>query len=422
MRSGALVLLTLCGTARVVSAQVVQDTVLARLTAEALATNPSLLRTEVATRAANARVPAAGALPDPTLTAGVMNLTLPRFAFRESDFTEVDVELGQELPWPGTLGARTDAARAEARARSAEASVRRREVAVRVAELYHSLQYVATAQAVLVRQQRLLTAGVEVSTARYATTSAPQVDPLQARVAVARLDAEAVDLTARDATLHAALRAVRGVTGRDDLIVESLDPSQIHTALAPADDGPRADSTVALGAHPRVSAREALLEAAERTARAEALMARPDFMVMTRYGARPLGPDFFSASVGIRLPLWAGRKQRKLAEAARADTDEAREAVAEARAELAAEVETIAVEVRRGEQHLRLLVERVVPTARETAEASLRSYRAGQADFATVLAAQDALYRAELDAARATAEHLTHRVMQTQLLAPEEAP
>ncbi|MBA3317560.1 MAG: TolC family protein [Gemmatimonadales bacterium] len=151
-------------------------------------------------------------------------------------------------------------------------------------------------------------------------------------------------------------------------------------------------------------------------------MARPDFTVMTRYGARPLGSDFFSASVGIRLPLWAGRKQRKLAEAARADADEAREAVAETRAELAAEVETIAAEVRRGEQHLRLLAEGVVPAARETAGASLRGYRAGQADFATVLAAQDALYRAELDAARATAEHLTHRVMQTQLLAPEVAP
>ena len=56
MRSGAFVLLTLCGTARVVPAQVVQDTVLARLTNEALAANPSLSRAAAAMRAANARV------------------------------------------------------------------------------------------------------------------------------------------------------------------------------------------------------------------------------------------------------------------------------------------------------------------------------------------------------------------------------
>lgn len=419
MRSGALVLLTLCGIAHAMSAQNVQDTMLARLTAEALAANPSLLQATAATRAAEARVPAAGALPDPTLTAGVMNLTLPGFAFRESDFTEVDVELGQELPWPGTLGARTDAARAEARARGADAAVRRREITMRVAELYHGLRYVATAQAALLRQRRLLTAAVEVSTARYATTAAPQVDPLQARVSLARLDAEGLELEARDAALRASLRALRGVTGRDDLRAAPLDSIAVRSVLASGAHGHVADTSRALVSHPRVVAREASLEAAERTARAEALTARPDFMLMTRYGARPLGDDFFSAAVGIRLPLWARRKQRKLAEAARADADEAREAVAEARAELAAELVSVEAEVARGEAHLRLLVARVVPAAGETAEASLRGYRAGQVDFATVLATQDALYRAELDVARAAAEHLTHRVMQAQLLAPE---
>jgi cobalt-zinc-cadmium efflux system outer membrane protein len=419
-------LLALCGIARAVLAQGVQDTVLARLTTEALATNPSLLRAAAATRAAEARVPAAGALPDPTLTTGVMNLTLPGFEFRESDFTELDVELGQELPWPGTLGARADAAQAEARSKRADASARRREITVRVAELYYSLRYVATAQVVLARQRRLLITGVEVSTARYASTTALQVDPLQARVALARLDAEALDLMARDASLRAALRAVRGATGQDDVAVEPFEPSRIHTTLSSAADSaaglatPRVDTTETLGAHPRIVAREAALEAAERTARAEALMARPDFILMTRYGARPLGADFFSASVGVRLPVWG--KNRRLAEAARADADGAREALTEARAELAAETESIEAEVRRGEERLRLLVERVVPAARETAEASLRSYRAGQLDFATVLTVQDELYRAELDASRAAAEHLTHRVMQTQLLAPEVAP
>ena len=85
------------------------DTVLARLTAQALAANPSLQVRQASARAAVSRIRAAGALPDPMLSAGVMNLTLPRFAFRESDFTEVDVELSQEFPWPGSLGARTQA-------------------------------------------------------------------------------------------------------------------------------------------------------------------------------------------------------------------------------------------------------------------------------------------------------------------------
>jgi cobalt-zinc-cadmium efflux system outer membrane protein len=67
------------------------DSLLARLTAEALAANPSLEATRANARAALARIPPAGALPDPMLSVGVMNLTLPRFAFHESDFTEVYV-------------------------------------------------------------------------------------------------------------------------------------------------------------------------------------------------------------------------------------------------------------------------------------------------------------------------------------------
>jgi hypothetical protein len=43
-------------------------------------------------------------------------------------------------------------------------------------------------------------------------------------------------------------------------------------------------------------------------------------------------------------------------------------------------------------------------------------------EFLTVLATEDALYRAELDAARVAAEHLTHFVMLEQLLTPEGAP
>jgi outer membrane protein TolC len=94
--------------------------------------------------------------------------------------------------------------------------------------------------------------------------------------------------------------------------------------------------------------------------------------------------------------------------------------VAEETAALAAELESTMARVAAGERRLRLLVNQVVPAARATAEASLRSYRVGQADFRSVLAAEDARYRAELDAAMEAAEHLTHLVMLNQLLARED--
>ena len=82
----------------------VADTLLSRLTAEALAASLGLGILDGRARAASARVRAAGALPDPGLSLTAMDLTLPHLRFRESDFTEVDLEARQEFPWPGTLG------------------------------------------------------------------------------------------------------------------------------------------------------------------------------------------------------------------------------------------------------------------------------------------------------------------------------
>lgn len=396
------------------------DTLLARLTAEAIVANPSLLTRRAMARAATSRIRPAGALPDPMLSLGVMDLTLPDFAFRESDFTEVDVELSQEFPWPGTRGARTAQARAEAGAREADIEARQRDVVVRTAELYYRLRYAVTARATLARQRALLSAAVDISTARYATTSAPQSDPLQARVALARLDTEEEDLAAEETALRAELTALRNASGPDSLRVEPIQPAEALAAAVHRGTDAELVGADSVREHPRVTARLAAVEAADQAVQVERLGARPDFTLTTRYGARPLGSDFFSAFVGLRIPLFAGRKQHRLADAARAEADAARAMLAEERAALASEIRRAQALVHSGEVRLRLLAERVVPAAQATVDATLRSYRVGQVQFLTVIATEDALYRAELDVARVAAEHLIHLVMLNQLLNRED--
>jgi outer membrane protein TolC len=399
------------------------DSVLARLTAEAVTANAGLSADQARARAATARIRAAGALPDPMLTTGVMDLTLPHFAFHESDFTEVDVELSQEFPWFGTLGARTRAAAAEARMRGADVRTRRRGIVLRTAELYYRLRYLVAAETILARQRALLETGVEISTTRYATGSVGQTDPLQARVARARLDTEVAALAAEEAGLRADLRALRNVRETDSIHVEPIDPTGVYTALEHSEAHRIAeqwDADSILLAHPRLESRRAAVEAAEATARVEALSARPDFTLMARYGARPLGDDFFSAFVGVRLPIWAGRKQHRLAEAARDEAVAARAALTDETQTLSAELARVRADAEAGRVRLQLVVTQVVPSAELTAEAALRSYRVGQVDFLNVLAVEDALYRARLDAAQVAAEHLTHLVMLWQLLARED--
>ncbi len=402
------------------------DSALQALVAEALERNPTVAQRQAAVRAATLRIRPAGTLPDPMLSVGVMDFVLPGFQFNRSDFTEVDAELMQEMPWPGTLGARSGVVRAAAAGARAEEGVVRREVTTAMAAAYYRLRYAVTALATLRRQRQLLEAAVQLSTTRYATGTAPQSDPLQAKLARDRLQSEEFALESERVAALAAVNALRNRPPGDSLPVTPIDPAVVRAGLTLL---PPPDSLVAaaLAVHPRLAARRAGVAQATQSIRVERLAARPDFTLSARYGYRPvIGgvnlPDFFSAFIGLRLPIWAWRKQNRLADAARADSSAAAAELRAAELQLSRDVTDTAARVRAAQQRLVLLVDGVVPTARGTVESVLRSYQVGRTEFLTLLSVEDAWYRAELEAAAVAADYQTQLVMLRELTAGESQP
>src|SRR5437870_8219992 len=216
------------------------------------------------------------------------------------------------MPWPGTLGARSGVMRAAAAGARAEEGIVRREVTTAMAVAYYRLGYAVTALETLRHQRELLDAAVQLSTTRYATGAAPQSDPLQAKVARDRLRSEEFALESERVAALAALNALRNRAPGDSVPVTSIDPAALSAGAAPR---PPADSLVALAlpTHPRLAARRAAIDAATRTIRVERLGACPDFTLSARYGYRPVSfgfsfPDFFFDFVGVRIPIWDGRK------------------------------------------------------------------------------------------------------------------
>ena len=408
-------------------APVAGDSVLQSLVAEALARNPTVAQRQAAVRAATLRIRPAGSLPDPMLSVGVMDLLLPNFEFNRSDFTEVDVELSQEIPWPGSLGARSGVVRAAAAGARAEEGTVRRELTTAMAVAYYRLGYTVTALETLRHQRELLDAAVQLSTTRYATGAAPQSDPLQAKLARDRLQSEAFVLESERVAALAAVNALRNRTPGDSLGVVPMNPAQVRAGISPLSPS---DSLVALAlaAHPRLAARRAAIEQATRTIEVERLGARPDVTLTARYGYRPpyagtfKFPDFFSAFLGLRVPIWAWRKQNRLADAARADSTGAAAGLREAELQLSREVTEAAARVEALQQRLALLVDGVLPNARGTVESVLRSYQVGRAEFLTLLSVEDARYRAELEAVAVAADYQAQLVMLRQLTAGETQP
>jgi outer membrane protein TolC len=404
--------------------RVATDSTLRSLIDEAIQRNPGLAQRQAVAQAATMRIRPAGTIADPVLSLGVMDLNLPNF--RRSDFSEIDAEVRQEFPWPGTLRFRSGVARAGADMARAEVGARRREITTAVAEVYYRLRYLATALGILDRQRRLLSAGWDLSNTRYATGAAPQSDPLLARVARDRLDAEDAALRGDYDAAWATLNALRVRPSSDTTGVRPFDLADLRAHIAPL---PPVDSLVVLAVsnHPTVAARRAVVAQAGTTIRLERLGALPDFSFAVRYGYRgtvggvPL-PDFLSAFVGVRLPIWAGRKQYRLADAARADSAGAESALREEEARLTQEVSEIAARATAAQRRLALLLDGVLPAARAAVESGQRSYQVGKAEFLTVLTAEDALFRAEIEAASVAAEHQTHLVMLAELTAEENQP
>jgi len=409
------------------AAPVAGDSGLQSLVSEALARNPTVAQRQAAVRAATLRIRPAGSLPDPMLSLGVMDLLLPHFEFNRSDFTEVDVELSQDIPWPGSLGARSGVVRAAAAGARAESGAVRREVTTAMAVAYYRFGYTVTALETLRHQRELLEAAVQLSTTRYATGAAPQSDPLQAKLARDRLRSEAFALESERVAALAAVNVLRNRVPGDSLGVVPMDPAQMRAGISPL---PPSDSLVALAlaAHPRLAARRAAIEQATRTIQVERLGARPDFTFTARYGYRPplAGtvklPDFFSAFVGLRVPIWAWRKQNRLADAARADSTGAAAGLRDAELQLSREVAEAAARVQASQQRLALLVDGVLPNARGTVESVLRSYQVGRAEFLTLLSVEDARYRAELEAVAVAVDYQAQLVMLRQLTAGETQP
>src|SRR5438046_290665 len=408
------------------SAPVAGDSGLRSLVAEALARNPTVAQRQAAVRAATLRIRPAGSLPDPILTVGVMDLVLPHFEFNQSDFTEADVELSQEIPWPGSLGARSGVMRAAAAGARAEEGTIRREVTTAMAVAYYRVSYAETALETLRHQRELLDAAVQLSTTRYATGAAPQSDPLQAKLARDRLRSEEFALEGERVAALAAVNALRSRAPADSVPVTPIDPAALRAGVAPR---PPADSLVALAlaTHPRLAVRRAAVDAATRTIQVERLGARPDFTLTLRYGYRPRAfdfnsPDFFSAFVGLRLPVWAWRKQNRLADAARVDSTVAAASLRDTELQLSREDTETAARVQASQQRLALRVAGGPPNTRGPAACVLRSYQVGRAEFLTLLSVEDARYRAELEAVAVAADYQTQLVMLRQLTAEEAQP
>ena len=381
--------------------------------------SPEIRRAEGLVAAARERVAPAGALPDPMLTAGFMNVPVPTFDLSREGMSMAVFEVGQRFPARGVRPAQTRIANA----RAEELIHRRQEIGlslrVRAAELYAEVLFIDESMGVLSEMQGFLDELAELARVRLAEGSGSQADVIRTLTEVTRIDERRSELRGERSRAEAGLSALldapipsgfaaqlpegwsrlRSIPVTTEGFARAVPESMPETALPPLSElleRSRREHPALLAAHAAVAVMEAEVELAERER-------RPDVAVMVGYGARSGMDDVWSATVSIGLPVFRGRKQEPLVRAASHDVEAGRERARGVRAQQDALVTAAWSDLVRARERLHLVERLVLPQAAATVESALAGFRTGSegASFLSVLDALMTLYTSEMERARA---------------------
>jgi outer membrane protein TolC len=360
--------------------------------------SPFLIAARSAAVAIAERVAAAGTLPDPVLSFGLLNRPINGFGAGEP-MTMNQVQLSQDLPWPGTLGARRREAASRALAGTHDAAEVEATLLAEVLDRYFTLAATDRTLVILGRNRDLLRDFFAVTTSRYEVGEAPQQDLLQAQVAVAMMTEEIVALGQERRADAARLNALLGRDADEALPALELPPL--------GDVPPSVDSLMGIASESRPAIRAA--EERQRATAAGIEVANreryPALMVGAAWNQRPAFDDMASLMVGVRLPVRPGSRQRSRVREMEAMATEADAAALDLTNRTWADLVEARAAVERARTLGALYETAILPQAGASVEAALSAYRVGQVDYSTLVENQMTVNRYEIALVRITAEY-----------------
>ena len=359
-----------------------RDSVLVELVREALGSRPELAQATAAVRAEYARVPQAGALPDPVVSLGLQNDGFNGLQIGEMESSWWSVGATQTFPWYGKRGLRGRATMLGARQVETDLERARLTVQAEVERAYLDVLLVRDQLRILGKLEALWAQAEGLARARYETGEGAQSDILRAQLERGRLKQQRWTLLAEERRRVAVLNRTVG-RPLDGPLPTYLSLGDLIDPSLP--DSTRAESEAAAKSPELRRARLAV----EQSQALISLARREFFPDLTMSAAvMPRGGEFepmWQAGLSLSIPIWAGRKQSRAVDeyrlrenAAESGTEAIlrllRQRLEERRALLAALLETN-----------RLYRSGLLVQSEATVTSTMAQYQVGRVTFASVL-------------------------------------
>ncbi len=343
-------------------------------------------------------VPFAGALDDPRLGLGILNLPTDTFEFDQEPMTQKVIAIAQKIPWFGKLDLRSQAAALKAVRQKAVLEARKLELAKQIAVAFYQLGFVSRSLTINQRLTDIVNQLLRVAETRYATGGGLQQDVLQAQVELSKQLDEKIDLEKRRRTLS---DRINELLNRERFT--AIDPPTGLELMNLKLDGEELTAK-GLRGNPQLDVKRADMAIADVQIELARKDFYPDMDISLSYGQREEDftgrdlPDFVSGQVVINIPLWyKTRQEPKLAAALKA-----RQAAANSYRNLARslpyQVDALVTEIRNTQENYKLFTGALLLQADQWARSSLSAYEVGSLEFNTMINAHIRLLRLELQA------------------------
>jgi cobalt-zinc-cadmium efflux system outer membrane protein len=360
-------------------------TPLSELLAEAEKNNPQIEAARQGWQAAKQVPTQVSTLPDPQFNLQHVSVGSPRpFAgYTNSDFAYLGRGVSQDIPYPGKLRLKGEIARRDADVSQQQIESVRRAVLAELKGTYFQLAYLSKTLTILEQDGELLKQVEQAADARYRSGMGTQQDVLQLQLQKTKLLREIAMHHLQVGKLEAQLKQLLN-RSQESPDIETADLRE--TPLAQTYGDLLAAAQVQ---NPEIASAKKMIEKQSLQVDLARKDFYPDFNV--QYMWQRTDPTQFRAyymlSVGVRMPIYHGRKQRPELAQAEAEQLRARSELQAQSQQLAGDLRSQYVIVQQTFELLKIHREGLSPQARSEFQAGLAGYQSNKQEFQAVLTA-----------------------------------
>jgi len=370
------------------------------LVAEALQNNPELRAAAKETEAAGERVRPAGALEDPMLEAGLLNVPIQPWRLNREDMTMKMLGLSQKLPYPGKRALREQMAAKDAETLGYGLRESKNRVAREVKMAYFDLALTDATVRLLKSNRQVLEQFLHIAESRYSVGQAAQAEVLKAQTQLGRMSEELLRMERERPVTEAELVRLLGRRGNAaSIAVElprlrdvTLDVETLHAT--------------ALGGRPQLLGLQSVIDRGAKALDLARKEAQPDFDLRFSYGQRERDlanmprEDVVSITVAMNLPLWRRDKIEPRIAEARAMREQAQEMLQAQQNDVLAKLRQQVAVIEQSRKSVQLYETAILPQAQLAVEATLAAYQVSRVDLLMLLDSQMTLFSYEISRAK----------------------